>query len=128
MPSHIDELLRVSMFKPMLHRVLEQDITIEDITMKKGMIVTVDITSAGFDPEAFPMPYEVDFNRPVKNTISYSHGLHTCLGRVIARNLGSLYLKILLEKIPDVKLSGDIQFLMVSQLIEPSVIPVQLKT
>ena len=127
LPSHMDELYRVSFYKPLLHRVLERDITIDDIVMKKGMIVTVDVTSAGFDPEVFPMPYEVDFSRPIKNTISYSYGLHNCLGRVISRNLGALYINILLEKVPDIKLTGDIQFLMVSQLVEPSYIPVQLR-
>ena len=126
LPSHIDELIRVSMYKPQLHRVLEQDIVIDDIVMKKGMIVTIDITSAGFDPEVFPMPYEVDFSRPIKNTISYSYGLHSCLGRVLSRELGVIYVEELLKYISKIELTDNIQFLMVSQLVEPVCIPVKL--
>ena len=124
---HFDEIIRVYAHKPLLNRVLLQDLEIEDVVMKKGMMIAVDVFAASFDSEVFPNPHSIDFTRKLSTSIQFSHGLHSCMGRVMGRNIGILFIDFLRKNFSNIELLENISYNIVGTVIEPSKIIVNLR-
>ena len=106
--ENIEELIRLVGHVPSVIRILKKDIFIDDITMKKGMVVIVDLPAAGYDPEVFPNPTELDLNRSFKNNLSFGHGIHTCGGRAVGRSVLRGVIEETLANTTDFNATGEI--------------------
>jgi cytochrome P450 len=85
--ENFEELARISGHIPTVIRVLKKDVVIENIIMKKGMFVVLEIGAAGFDPSFVTNPNELDLNRSFANNLSFGHGVHACGGKAIGRSV-----------------------------------------
>ena len=56
---------------------------------------------ANTDPERFPDPEEVRLDRPPNRHISFSQGIHRCVGATLARAEFSVMLEKVLARMPD---------------------------
>ena len=85
-PAFIDETLR---YRPVLQsnpRIAAEDIHIRGQVIPKGAIVKLCTGSGNMDEEVFPNPEEFNIDRPnVSDHLSFSRGIHTCIGAVLAR-------------------------------------------
>jgi cytochrome P450 len=75
-------------------RVITQDIELRGVQLKKDDRVMTCLPAANFDPEAFPDPLKVDFDRPRKTILAFTVGVHSCMGAHLAR----LELKVALQE------------------------------
>lgn len=75
-------------------RYVTQDVEIRGIQLKQGDRVMTCLPAANFDPEVFPNPLDVDFDRPRKTILAFTVGVHSCMGGHLAR----LELKVALQE------------------------------
>jgi len=81
-------------------RVVMKDIEMRGVKIRKGDRVMTILPSANFDPEVFPNPLEVDFNRPRKTILAFTVGVHSCMGGHLARMELKIALQEWLKRIP----------------------------
>jgi len=81
-------------------RVVAQDIEMRGVKMKKGDRITCVLPACNFDPEVFPNPLEVDFDRPRKTILAFTVGVHSCMGAHLARLEIKIALQEWLKRIP----------------------------
>lgn len=82
-------------------RVLAQDYEMRGVQMKKDDRITCILPACNFDPEVFPNPLEVDFDRPRKTVLAFTVGVHSCMGAHLARLETKIALQEWLKRIPD---------------------------
>jgi len=85
-------------------RVLAQDFEMRGVKMKKNDRITCVLPVCNYDPEVFPNPLEVDFDRPRKTILAFTVGVHSCMGAHLARLEIKIALQEWLKRIPDFKL------------------------
>jgi cytochrome P450 len=69
--------------------------------------VSTIIASANRDPEVFDDPDVLDLSREPCNHLSFSAGIHFCLGAQLARLEGQIALSTVVRRFPSVKLATD---------------------
>ena len=70
------------------------------VKMKKGDRVTAVLPACNYDPDVFPDPTRVDFQRPRKPTLAFAGGVHSCMGAHLARLEIKVALQEWLRRIP----------------------------
>ncbi|MDE8654417.1 cytochrome P450 [Novosphingobium album (ex Liu et al. 2023)] len=81
-------------------RVLAQDYEMRGVKMKAGDRITCLLPACNFDPEVFPNPKEVDFDRPRKTILAFTVGVHSCMGAHLARLEVKIALQEWLKRVP----------------------------
>ncbi|WP_328722911.1 cytochrome P450 [Streptomyces sp. NBC_00247] len=75
-------------------------------TVKAGQAVFTPLVAAAYDPEAFPDPETVRFDRPRQpSTMQFGAGRHYCVGVHLARTELELMLTALLDRFPNLRLA-----------------------
>jgi cytochrome P450 len=76
----------------------------------KGTIVLLLTAAANRDPEVFPDPHRFDPDRAnAREHLTFSSGVHYCLGAGLARMEGGIALRALFRRFPDLRLAGGIR-------------------
>jgi cytochrome P450 len=88
-------------------RVLAQDYEMRGIKMKKGDRITCILPACNYDPDVFPNPTEVSFDRPRQTVLAFTVGVHSCMGAHLARLEIKIALQEWLKRIPDFALIPD---------------------
>ncbi len=81
-------------------RVVAKDVELRGVKMKAGDRVTSILPACNFDPEVFPDPLKVDFDRPRKTILAFTVGVHSCMGGHLARLEVKIALQEWLSRIP----------------------------
>lgn len=100
--AQVEELLRVFSVT-FSGRTVAQDVKVRGVQMKKGDKVTSILPACNYDPDVFPNPTVVDFNRPKKIILAFTVGIHSCMGAHLARLEIKIALQEWLRRIPDFK-------------------------
>jgi cytochrome P450 len=90
-------------------RVVTQDVVIRGVQLKQGDRVMTCLPAANFDPEVFPDPLKVDFDRPRKTILAFTVGVHSCMGGHLARLELKVALQEWLKRIPKFSLKPGTQ-------------------
>jgi cholest-4-en-3-one 26-monooxygenase len=110
LPGAVEEMLRY--VTPVMHfrRTATADIELHGQAIKEGDKVVFWHTSANRDEAAFENPNSFDITRSPNNHIAFGGGgPHFCLGANLARMEIMVMFDRLLERIPDVRLDGEVQ-------------------
>jgi cholest-4-en-3-one 26-monooxygenase len=110
LPGAVEEMLRY--VTPVMHfrRTATDDMVLHDQEIKEGDKVVFWHTSANRDEAAFEDPDTFDITRSPNNHIAFGGGgPHFCLGANLARMEIMVMFDRLLERIPDMRLDGDVQ-------------------
>jgi cytochrome P450 len=99
----VEELLRVHSVT-FSGRTVVQDMEFRGVTMKQGDKITSLLPVCNFDPDVFPNPTVVDFDRPKKIILAFTVGVHSCMGAHLARLEIKIALQEWLRRIPDFNL------------------------
>jgi cytochrome P450 len=95
----IEESLRRDGPIQRLHRECTQDTEIGGITIRAGDWVAVFFASANRDPAVWDRPDDFVLQRPnVSKQMTFSHGIHRCMGAGIARNEAEKMLNGILDR------------------------------
>ena len=93
-PGAVEELLRWETPVTGVPRVIKEDLTLHDVAIKKGEVVTLLLGASNLDESEFVDPERIDFERERNRHIAFGAGAHRCLGSHLAR----MELKVALEE------------------------------
>ena len=101
--AQVEELLRI--YAPTFSgRKLVKDFEMNGIQMKKGDSFMSLLPACNYDPEVFDDPKKVDFHRPRKPILTFTGGVHSCMGAHLARLEIKIALQEWMRRIPGFKL------------------------
>ncbi|PWI20062.1 cytochrome P450 [Streptomyces sp. Act143] len=106
-PRAIDELLRYIPHRNAvgLSRIAREDVGIRGVRIRAGDPIYVSYLAANRDPDVFPFPETIDFDRSPNPHVSFGFGPHYCPGGMLARLESELLVDALLDRFPGLKLA-----------------------
>lgn len=106
-PGAVEEVLRLDSPVQMTSRNALCELELAGHRLAPGETVALLLGGANRDPNVFPDPGRFDVTRAnAKEHLSFSSGIHACLGANLARMEATIALQALFERFPDLRLDG----------------------
>ncbi|HXB49516.1 MAG TPA: cytochrome P450 [Streptosporangiaceae bacterium] len=106
-PAAVEELLRYDSPVQMTSRIATEDVDVDGAVIPRGASIIVVIGGANRDPEVFEEPDRLRIDRPdASRHLSFSLGIHHCLGATLARLEARIALVELTRRYPALELTG----------------------
>lgn len=106
-PAAIEEMLRYDSPVQMTSRIATEDVEIGGSVLAAGQGVIVCIGGANRDPGVFEQPDQFRIDRPEPGRhLSFSLGIHHCLGASLARLEGRIAIEELTQRYPALELAA----------------------
>jgi cytochrome P450 len=103
----VEEVLRFDPPVQNTGRMALAETTYEGVRLRKGTTIALSLAGANRDPKVFEDPNRFDITRAnAKEHLTFSSGIHACLGASLARMEAVHALRTLFERFPDLQLSG----------------------
>ncbi|MGW3312511.1 cytochrome P450 [Streptomyces sp. NPDC001073] len=106
-PSAVEELMRYDTPLQLFERWVLDEIEIDGTTIPRGAEIAMLFGSANHDPAVFTAPDRLDLTRTDNPHISFSAGIHYCIGAPLARIELAASMRALLEKAPTLRLAAE---------------------
>ncbi|MFB7738762.1 cytochrome P450 [Streptomyces sp. NPDC056112] len=106
-PSAIEELMRYDTPLQLFERWVLDEIEIAGTTIPRGAEIAMLFGSANHDPAVFTDPGRLDLTRRDNPHISFSAGIHYCIGAPLARIELAASMTALLERAPALTLAAE---------------------
>lgn len=106
----IEELLRFDGSAKAMMRVVAEPLELGGQRLSPGEAVFLAILSANRDPRVFEHPDELVLDRRPNPHLSFGHGVHFCLGASLARLELRIALPLLLARLPELAVAGDVRW------------------
>ncbi|MFF5147216.1 cytochrome P450 [Streptomyces sp. NPDC013157] len=106
-PTAIEELMRYDTPLQLFERWVLDEIEIEGTTVPRGAEIAMLFGSANHDPAVFQAPDRLDLTRRDNPHISFSAGIHYCIGAPLARIELAASMTALLERAPKLRLAAE---------------------
>lgn len=104
--SAVEELLRyVSPVQFSPRRVALEDVEIGGVRIPKGEGLFMLLGSANRDERIFDDPDSLDVQRDTQQHLAFGHGIHQCLGQMLARFELQIMLAAIIRRLPNLKLA-----------------------
>ncbi|MEY9928513.1 cytochrome P450 [Catenulispora sp. GP43] len=105
-PAAVDELLRYTgLSNSTLLRMAVEDVDLPSGRVLAGQAVAIPSNGALRDPEAYPAPDTIDFDRDAPPTLIFGGGPHYCLGAHLAKAELTVGLAALLRRLPGLRIT-----------------------
>ncbi len=101
----VEEFLRYDGSVQVTARVALEDIELGGKTIRKNQQSLLLLGAANHDPAHFPDPDRLDITRQHNTQLTFSHGIHHCLGAPLARVEAQLAINTLLRRMPNMRLA-----------------------
>ncbi len=106
-PSAVEELLR---FLPLIRvpafpLIATEDVVLSDVLIRAGEAVIPAPYSGNRDPAVFAHPEQIDLARTDSPHLTFSHGVHHCLGAPLARMELQVAIGTLVYRLPSLNLA-----------------------
>ena len=106
-PKALEEILRYDTPVQFVPRVAAEDLEIEGYSIRAGEAVFIMYGGANRDPAVFDHPNTFDTTRAnARDHLTFSTGVHTCLGAALGRMEVQIGLQTLFERFPQLTLAG----------------------
>jgi cytochrome P450 len=103
----VTELLRCEPPVQITHRRAAVDLVLHDAPIAAGEIVAIALGAANHDPDVYRDPFAFDPTRRGPRPLSFGHGLHYCLGAVLARLETEILIGAVTERLPRLTLGSE---------------------
>jgi len=101
----VEELLRYDGPVHFTARVATEDLEVGGQRVPKGWQAVTLLAAANRDPARFPDPDRLDLGRPDNHHLTFSGGVHYCLGAALARVEGQVAIGSLVRRFPELALA-----------------------
>ena len=106
-PNAVDEILRYESPVQRTGRVAAKDTEVCGIPVRRGSLIITHLGGANRDPAVFADPGRFDVAREgADRHVSFSSGIHYCLGAALAKMEGEVGLRALFDRFPDMRADG----------------------
>ncbi|MFD5492488.1 cytochrome P450 [Streptomyces sp. NPDC127091] len=106
-PTAVEELMRYDTPLQLFERWVLDDIEIDGTVIPRGAEIAMLFGSANHDPAVFADPARLDLTRADNPHISFSAGIHYCIGAPLARIELAASMTALLEQAPTLRLAEE---------------------
>ncbi|MFE2303812.1 cytochrome P450 [Streptomyces sp. NPDC059445] len=106
-PTAVEELMRYDTPLQLFERWVLDDVEIDGTTVPRGAEIAMLFGSANRDGAVFENPQTLDLTRAENPHISFSAGIHYCIGAPLARIELAASMGALLTKAPGLRLAGE---------------------
>ncbi|MCD9875157.1 cytochrome P450 [Streptomyces guryensis] len=106
-PTAVEELMRYDTPLQLFERWVLDEIEIDGTVIPRGAEIAMLFGSANHDPEVFQTPGKLDLTRTDNPHISFSAGIHYCIGAPLARIELAASMTALLERAPTLHLAAE---------------------
>jgi cytochrome P450 len=89
-----------------ISRVALESVELDRGTIRAGDRIWAMIGAGNRDPAQFEAPDRIDIRRDPNRHLAFGYGVHFCLGASLARLEGQLSLQTLVQRYPDLRLTG----------------------
>jgi cytochrome P450 len=103
----VEEALRFDGPVHVTARTATADAVVGGQLVEKGQGLVTLLAAANRDPDRFPDPDRIDITRPDNHHLTFSHGIHYCLGAALARLEGQEVFKALTQRFPTLELTEE---------------------
>jgi cytochrome P450 len=103
-PNAVEEMLRYDGPVHVTGRIAREDLDVAGLRVRKGGQVTTLLAAANRDPERFREPARFDVARSDVHHLTFSGGIHYCLGAALARLEGQVVVGSLVQRFPGLEL------------------------
>ncbi|MFF9089566.1 cytochrome P450 [Streptomyces sp. NPDC014991] len=129
LPRAVDELFRYVPHRNGvgIPRVAVEDVTVGGRLIRAGEVVYNAYVAANRDPEVFPDPDVLDFDRENRAHLAFGHGPHHCLAAVMARMEAEVAIGTVLTRFPGIRLAvppEEVEFQRQGLIRGPRTLPV----
>ncbi|MGV9275704.1 cytochrome P450 [Streptomyces griseosporeus] len=104
-PTAVEELMRYDTPLQLFERWVLDDLEIDGTTIPRGAEIAMLFGSANHDPDVFDAPDRLDLTRRDNPHISFSAGIHYCIGAPLARIELAASMRALLTRAPTLTLA-----------------------
>jgi cytochrome P450 len=112
-PSTIEETLRYRSPAQAVARIVTKDTNLGGQKLQSGQSIIAWLGSANHDESIFTDPERFDITRSKSSShpahIGFGNGIHFCLGAPLARLEGQVVLRVILQRLQDLRLNIDSQ-------------------
>jgi pimeloyl-[acyl-carrier protein] synthase len=105
--SALEELLRYDSPVQMISRTAIEPVEMDGKMIQSGDKVNLLLGAANRDPEKFPEPDRLNWNRKESSRLPFGSGIHYCLGAELARLQGQVALGSLIQRFPQMQLDAE---------------------
>jgi cytochrome P450 len=106
-PAAVEELLRYDSPVQMTSRIAAEDVGVDGAVIPRGASIIVVIGGANRDPDVFEEPDRLRIDRPdASRHLSFSLGIHHCLGAPLARLEARIAIEELTRRYPPLEMAG----------------------
>lgn len=127
-PQAVEEVLRFDSSVQRTERIALEDTEIAGQEIRAGQFVQPLIGGANRDPKIFTDPAAFDITRPNAGAhLSFSGGIHYCLGQPLARLELAVALEVLATRLPKLRPIGRVRYRPATLLRGPRVLPVSVR-
>jgi cytochrome P450 len=106
-PGAVEEVLRFDGPVHLTGRTATVPSQVGDVLVEPGQGCVTLLAAANRDPERFPDPDRLDITRPDNHHLTFSQGIHYCLGAALARLEGQEVFKALVQRFPRLELTEE---------------------
>ncbi|MEU2420089.1 cytochrome P450 [Streptomyces sp. NPDC007851] len=106
-PTAVEELMRYDTPLQLFERWVLDEIEVDGTTIPRGAEIALLFGSANHDPAVFGSPGRLDLTRRDNPHISFSAGIHYCIGAPLARIELAASMTALLERAPALSLAAE---------------------
>ena len=110
LPSAIEEVLRFHPPLPRLTRRTATTVSLGGRVIPAGQILVLWLVSANRDERRFPDPDTFDVRRRPNQHLSFGHGIHFCLGAMLARQETAIAVERLMARYRSIEVVGEGDF------------------
>ncbi len=107
MAGAVEEFLRYDPPVQLTARVALTDASIGALPVSAGSAALMLMGAANRDPGLCDKPEDLDITRPPTHHVSFGQGIHFCLGAPLARLETQIVLRLLLDRLDDLRLAGE---------------------
>lgn len=126
-PPFLEEVLRYESPAQSSLRVVTEEVELGGVRVPRGALVAVLLGSALRDEQRFPEADQFRLERPGPHPLAFGHGIHFCLGAMLARMEARLGLESLGARIAGVQLTqAEVSWSQSYIARGPRVLPVRL--
>ena len=104
--AHVEEMLRFDAPLHLFTRYALEDVEYRGISLRRGDTIGLLLASANRDPHRFRDPDQYNPARPSNLHVSLGAGVHACVGAPLARLELQTALRVLFERLPNLRLAG----------------------
>jgi cytochrome P450 len=114
-PAAIEEVLRYRSSFTQVGRVTMAETELSGQVIPADAIVTPWLLSANRDEREFPDPDRFDIHRAANHHVAFGHGIHFCIGQLLARVEARVAMGVLLDRYAEISLTPGVPLRFYSQ-------------